>query len=111
MPVYPYLCDCGKAVDEFRSMAERDNAPLCCGKPMARQIVSPQVMPDIQPYQSMVDGTLITSRSHHREHLKQHGCEEVGNDSSLFHEPRPLKPPPGLKDVIIQAAHKHLRYR
>ena len=86
------------------SMVEITNAP-------ERRSTSYQVMPDIQPYQSMVDGTLITSRSHHREHLKQHGCEEVGNDSSLFHEPRPLKPPPGLKDVIIQAAHKHLRYR
>lgn len=41
------------------------------------------VMPDIQPYQSMVTGELITSRSRHREHLKQHGMIEVGNDSSL----------------------------
>ena len=41
------------------------------------------VMPDIQPYRSMIDGSLITSRSVHRSHLKQHGCVEVGNDSSL----------------------------
>ena len=38
------------------------------------------VMPDIQPYQSMIDGSMITSRSRHREHLRAHGCIEVGNE-------------------------------
>lgn len=45
--------------------------------------VAPDVMPDIKPYKSMIDGRLITSRSQHREHLKAHGMVEVGNDSSL----------------------------
>lgn len=40
-------------------------------------------MPDIQPYQSMVTGEIISSRSKHRQHLKYHGMVEVGNDSSL----------------------------
>jgi len=43
--------------------------------------VAPMVMPDIQPYQSMADGSMITSRSHHREHLRQHNCIEIGNES------------------------------
>ena len=30
--------------------------------------LAPIVMPDIQPYQSMADGSMITSRSQHREH-------------------------------------------
>jgi len=38
------------------------------------------VMNDIQPYQSMIDGSMITSRSRHREHLQAHGCIEVGNE-------------------------------
>jgi hypothetical protein len=38
------------------------------------------VMPDIQPYQSMQTGEMITSRSHHRAHLKQHGLIEIGNE-------------------------------
>lgn len=70
-----------------------------------------QVMGDIQPYKSMIDGSVISSRSHHREHLRQHGCVEVGNDSSLYRKPQPLKSPPGLKQALIEAAHKHLRYR
>jgi tRNA U34 5-carboxymethylaminomethyl modifying enzyme MnmG/GidA len=38
------------------------------------------VMNDIQPYQSMIDGRMITSRSEHREHLRANGCIEVGNE-------------------------------
>ena len=65
------------------------------------------VMPDIQPYKSMIDGSVITSRSVHRTHLKQHGCVEVGNDSSALNpRPQPLKSPPGLKEEIIRAADK-----
>lgn len=50
------------------------------------------VMGDIQPYKSMLDGREITSRSRHREHLKDHGCIEVGN------EKLPLQPQ-GIPDV------------
>ncbi len=67
------------------------------------------VMGDIEPYVSMADGSLITSRSRHREHLKQHGCHEIGNDSSLYRKPQPLQSPPGLKQAIIEAANQKLR--
>lgn len=42
------------------------------------------LMPDIQPYQSMITGEIITSRSKHRQHLKDHNMVEVGNDSSIM---------------------------
>lgn len=64
------------------------------------------VMPDIQPYQSMADGSMIMSRSQHREHLKRHNLVEVGNDSSLYRAPKPLSAPPGLKDDIIRAVNE-----
>lgn len=65
------------------------------------------VMPDIQPYRSMIDGSIINSRSQHREHLRAHGCVEVGNDSSVM-KPKiqPLAPPPGLKEKIVGAYHQ-----
>ena len=63
------------------------------------------VMGDIQPYQSMVTGEIITSRSRHREHLKQHRMIEVGNDSSLYRKPQPIKSPPGLKETVIRAVN------
>lgn len=61
----------------------------------------PAVMPDISPYQSMITGETIGSRSQHREHLKRHGYEEVGNDSSLF-EPRAIPDcsPQSRKELI-----------
>lgn len=71
----------------------------------------PMIMPDIQPYRSMIDGTLITSRSHHRQHLKMHGCVEVGNDSSLQRTtPAPITPPKGLKEQIARQVYQKLRY-
>ena len=52
-----------------------------------------EIMPDIKPYKSMVTGEVISSRSKHRQHLKDHGMIEVGNDSSLS------KPYRGMPDV------------
>lgn len=69
------------------------------------------VMPDIQPYQSMIDGRMITSRSQHRTHLKDHNCVEVGNDSSLTRPPKPISPPPGLKEEIIRSFHQVMERR
>lgn len=79
-------------------------------KPEPRQ-TDWRVMPDINPYTSMIDGSTITSRSRHREHLRAHGCIEVGNDSSLYRTPQPAKPPPGLKETLIRAADMCLKRR
>jgi len=64
------------------------------------------VMGDIQPYQSMADGSMITSRAHHREHLKRHNLVEIGNDSSLTRPPPPKQIAPGLKEDIIRAVNQ-----
>lgn len=68
------------------------------------------IIPDIQPYKSMIDGSMITSRSKHREHLKAHGCVEVGNDSSVLNPKyKKPEPPPGLKRTLIEIANAKLR--
>lgn len=64
------------------------------------------IMGDIEPYMSMITGEQITSRSHHRAHLKQHGYIEVGNDSSLYRKPQPIKSPPGLKETVIRVVNE-----
>ena len=46
------------------------------------------IAPDIQPYKSMVDGSMITSRSQHRAHLRQHGKQELGNEMPELTAPR-----------------------
>ena len=68
------------------------------------------IMPDIKPYKSMIDGSEITSRSRHREHLRAHNCFEVGNETKYL-QPKPIKSPPGLKDTIIQATNEVLKRR
>lgn len=97
-----------------RRFIQRDGKLYEIGKdfmPEPRSI-APEIMPDITPYKSMLDGSAITSRSHHREHLRQHGCIEVGNDSSLGRTERPpLQPPPGLKEQIAERVYSKLRYK
>ena len=50
------------------------------------------IMPDIKPYQSMRTGEMISSRSKHRGHLRQHGLIEVGNEikAAMTHTPKKL---------------------
>lgn len=69
---------------------------------------SPQIMGDIQPYQSMVTGEIINSRSSHREHLKAHNLVEVGNETKYL-QPKHKELPPGLKQRIIDIANAKLR--
>ena len=60
------------------------------------------VIPDIKPYQSMITGEMITSRSQHREHLKLHGCTEIGNETKELLKPREYVDvnPQGRKELI-----------
>jgi len=44
------------------------------------QPAGPYVMGDIKPYTSVITGETITSRSHHRQHLRDHGAIEVGSE-------------------------------
>jgi hypothetical protein len=51
------------------------------------EVNAPVVMNDIQPYKSMQTGEIITSRSQHRTHLKQHGLIEIGNEKMPERKP------------------------
>lgn len=65
------------------------------------------VVPDCQPFVSMVDGTIINSKSQYKTHLRDHGCIEVGNDRSIMNPIlKPLSPPPGRKEDIIRAVNQ-----
>lgn len=62
-----------------------------------------QIMVEIEPYRSMVTGEVITSRAKHREHLRRHGMQEVGNDSILRKEYKgiPDTAPQQRKELLI----------
>lgn len=64
-------------------------------------VAAPMVMPDIAPYRSMADGTMITSRSQHRNHLRQHGCEEIGNEVAHVMRRPEIADDPSRKALII----------
>lgn len=84
MPVYQYCCpECEKQVEEYRSIETRHEGPLCsCGSRMDKVISAPSmVMPDIKPYRAVAgDRRWITSRSQHRQFLRDNGLVEVGNE-------------------------------
>jgi hypothetical protein len=62
---------------------------------------SADVMPDIQPYKSMVTGEMIESRAQHREHLKKYGLREVGNEvKHISQRPLPDVAPQQRKELI-----------
>ena len=73
---------------------------------MIEKIQSPQkeqlhyVQEDIKPYKSMADGTIISSRSQHRRHLKRHGCIEIGNEKM---ESRPATPQNDTRREVLRS--------
>ena len=65
---------------------------------------APMIMGDIQPYVSQIDGSLIASRSQHREHLRAHGCVEVGNETAhLMRDTRNFDVAPQQRKELIRA--------
>ena len=65
MTVYVYSRQLGKVVPKHE----------------APENVGPVVIEDLQtPFESPVDGSMITSRADLRRHNRQHGVEQVGND-------------------------------
>ena len=76
---------------------------VCYEKGSEPQEALPMVLKDIQPYRSMVDGSWITSRSQHREHLKKHNCVEVGDQIPAVLKPKPIPEasPEKRKQLIV----------
>lgn len=80
MPIYEIQClKCGKHEDIYRRLSEYDELPMCCDQLMSRCLSAPSVIADIQPYRSMATGEMITSRTRHRNHLKERGLVEIGD--------------------------------
>lgn len=105
MPIYRIACNvCGREDDIYRSIANMDDLPECCGITMHRRIMATMIAPDIAPYRSTIDGSMVESRAKHREHLKRNGCVEVGNDL-----PKPTNDirydPGNIKDDLRQVVH------
>lgn len=80
--MYEHKCfECGHGFEEFRAISapSPEKCPKCGSDDLRAILDSPTIIGDIQPYNSIVTGELITSRARHREHLKQHDLVEVGD--------------------------------
>lgn len=64
------------------------------------------IIGEIDPYRSTVDGSVIDSRTKHREHLKRHGMREI--DPSEVSNDR-LRSYKGLPDVAPQQRKEIIR--
>lgn len=80
MPIYSVRCaECGDTQDIFRPLAQYRDLPEHCGKTVQRVITAPYFAPDISAFKSIVDGSVINSRSDRREHMKRHNLIELGD--------------------------------
>ena len=74
---------------------------------------APTVIPDIEGYISMADGTWVSSRSKHRENLKRNNCIELGNDVPTQQKTHEFsrKDQEARKRQIAEIAYSKLNYR
>jgi len=81
MPIYETMCkDCGKVDSYYATVKDRHKVPECeCGHTPER-IISASNLSIFNEYVSPVTGELIDDKSKHRNHKKQHGLIEVGNE-------------------------------
>ena len=49
-----------------------------------------QIMPDMQPFVSPIDGKVVGGRAQRREHMRVHDVIEVGNER--LSSPKPVQP-------------------
>lgn len=92
-PIYEWSCPhCERREDTYCSVKEYDkHIPTCChGKMQRYYSAAGYVIGDIQPYRSMQTGEVIGGRKQHRDHLKQHGLIEVGNERLPQRKPVPM---------------------
>lgn len=50
------------------------------------------VVSDLEPFVSIVDGSIIGSRTDRREHNRRNGVIDVGNDPAVLRRPAPYEP-------------------
>jgi putative FmdB family regulatory protein len=79
MPLYTYECSgCCITKDEFRKLAERNDAPSCdmCAKPMVKIIGGHNVVGDFDPYYDDNLQAYVRSKQHRRQLMKEQDVSE-----------------------------------
>lgn len=58
------------------------------------------LMKDLDPFVSMVDGSVIGSRMDRRAHNRRHGVIDVGDDKTVFQQKSPYNPRNVGEDIM-----------
>lgn len=117
MPIYRYVCQCGKQTDEFRKIDNRHDPLECvCGGSMTMKLMAPMIQPDISGYMSVaVDKetgkqVYINSRRQHREFLRRNDYVEIGNDFGTTPPRRTEEKAPADEKVLSVDELKQMGY-
>jgi putative FmdB family regulatory protein len=90
IPIYSYVCPCGKEFDRFLKLYEYDKPQVCqCGQKIATKVIKPTAIHvDVPAYQSPASGKWINGRAERREDLKATGCVEYDPSMKEEHQRR-----------------------
>lgn len=84
---YAFTCSCKCLFEGYCKEEIKANCPLCGSEVlnaicMDRGHIKPNltVISDTEPYRSPIDGSIISSRSRHRDHMREHNVVEMGNE-------------------------------
>lgn len=70
----------GKCVAEYENGEWTVHDPSYFERKRSNAVAAPMVIRDMGEYTSPLDGSRITSRSQHRDHIRAHDVVEVGNE-------------------------------
>ena len=97
MPIYIYACECGRSQEIVRPVKEHTKTIPCeCGMEARQRLTPLHVIPDIQPYLSIVTGERIKGRAHHKTHIRDHNLVEIGSERV---ERKHQEMPPVVPDI------------
>lgn len=65
-------------------------------------VQAPHIIGDNVEYQSMIDGSWITGKRQHKEHLRENDCEEVGTERMSFEDTARAQSHKRIKDTVGQ---------
>ena len=67
-----------------------------------KEVDAPYVFGDIEEHRNMATGEMVSTRSRHRQILREHNLEEFGNEDLAKHTPD-KRIDTNVKDAIFQA--------
>ena len=98
----------GSYAEPLHMVEKKDQLYQYCGGRVMKH--AHNIIEDIQPYRSTIDGSVISSRSVHRRHLREHGCVEIGTENmekAEKHFKKPEHDAREVKRVVNEAYERH----